>query len=435
MTVGTRHVKALLLVAVVLATAACAGAGQLEPRDPDVRGNLAGTFMWAVAEPTTAIGEIDPDDVREAVDRAAVLYDDERAIDFGVTVVAAFETADQAAAHAADVEEILDDAAAWYADPANDDARAVLEDPDQPAGLTPPETAAMKLHNLAAGTRGVGWGGAPETAEAAVYTLGPIVMVTGLKSDTQADAEEPATHPLVHLLAAEGGKVLLEGHHFGEGSITADLSCRPPDSATGRALLDELGDAIATAGQFNTRPPWIGPPPTAAEALARATHRRWMNGMYAAFDESWAQDLLGRLSESSTPEEIQAVTRELEQRMAERGLQRIEGELDPATLALLANTPGIDDEAGHDAWVVDVGERMGSVPLHTTEYGPRPDRADYERLANIASVRINGDRLEFGWLMFGRFAAGVPYLAAYLQEQGCDDLRIGIVDFDEVRGD
>lgn len=435
MTSTARLSRALLLPAVALVSAACMSGGLAPARDPDVRGNLAGTFMWAVAEPTLAIGEIDADAARESVDRAAAVQGDDRDLAFGITVVAAFETSEQAEAHADDVREILEDAAAWYADPANASARDALEDPDQPAPLTPPEKAAMTEHLLDPGTRGVGWGGAPGTADAAVYTLGPVLVVTGLKSETQADIDEPAIHPIAHLLAATGGMVLLEGDRFGEGSITADVSCRPPDTATGLALRDEIGDAVATGGQFYTRPPWMDPPPTDAEALARATYRRWTDGIYAAMDEGWAIDLMARFGEATTEEEMRAVTRELEQRLTERGLQHVEGELDAVTLALITQTPGIDDEQARAAWVRDVAERMGSVLLQESEYGPRPSGDDAALLGHTASVRVDGDRLNVGWLMFGRFAAGMPYLAAYLEERGCDDLRIGIVDFDDVRGD
>ena len=110
--------RALLLPAIALATVACLSVGGLgPPRDPDVRGNLSGTFTWAVAEPTLAIGDLDPDGVRESVDRAAAVIDDDRDIGFGITVVAAFETAQRAEAHADDVQEVLEDAAAWYSDP------------------------------------------------------------------------------------------------------------------------------------------------------------------------------------------------------------------------------------------------------------------------------------------------------------------------------
>jgi hypothetical protein len=224
MTRRARCSSALLLAAVVLVMAACAPGGPSVPLGHDVRGNLGGRFTWAVAEPTLAIGDVDPGRARETVDEAAAVMDDERDVRFGITIVAAFETEEQAEAHAAEVREILDDGATWYADPANAAARATLDDPEQPALLTPPEEAAMTDQLLDPGTRGVGWGGAPGTAAAAVYTLGPILMITGLKSETLADADEPELHPIAHRLAASGAKVLLEGDRFGEGSIVSKSS-------------------------------------------------------------------------------------------------------------------------------------------------------------------------------------------------------------------
>jgi hypothetical protein len=40
-----------------------------------------------------------------------------------------------------------------------------------------------------------------------------------------------------------------------------------------------------------------------------------------------------------------------------------------------------------------------------------------------------------GWLTFGRLAAGLPSLAGYLTANGCQDIRIALVDFDAVRAD
>ena len=151
-------------------------------------------------------------------------------------------------------------------------------------------------------------------------------------------------------------------------------------------------------------------------------------------DEGWAVDLMARYGAAKTDEELRAVTRELEQRLVERGLQKVEGELDAVTLALISQTP---DRRRRGPRGVGPGRRRANgqrPPARTSEYGPRPAGDDYARLGQVASVQTNGDRLELGWLMFGRFAAGMPYLAAYLEERGCDDLKVGIVDFDDVRG-
>jgi hypothetical protein len=53
----------------------------------------------------------------------------------------------------------------------------------------------------------------------------------------------------------------------------------------------------------------------------------------------------------------------------------------------------------------------------------------------LAGMNRRDGGLEIGWLMFGRLAAGLPLLAGYLTERGCSELRVGLVDFEEVRGD
>ncbi len=328
----------------------------------------------------------------------------------------------------------------WYLDPANASALAQLEDDERPAPITPPEIAALKDGLLAPGTRGVGWGGGADRVDDAVYAIGPVLVVTGLKSETPAESQDDAAtgaklpiHPLAHLLAAAGGAVLLEGDRSGEGSIVADVSCRPADSASGSALLDELGDAIITAGQFSTRPPWIGPPPTAREALARATMRRYQQGAAAAaLGDRRLQELAQRLA-GATPEEYAAALEEFSAYVRERGLELMDGEVDPEVLALLLDTNALSDPAARLAWARDVGERMGRLPVESSQYGEQPAADDNATLATSGTVRLHEGRLEIGWLSFGRMAAGLPSLAGYLTARGCGDIRIGLVDFDEVR--
>jgi hypothetical protein len=416
--------------------AGCAGASDRGAATSDVRGNLGPDFIWAVGEPTAAIA-IDPDTARELVDRAAAVIEPDRDDRFGITIIATFDTPDQAAAHAEQVREILDESAAWYAAPANAAARAALDDPDESAPMTPSEEAAMKANLLAPGSRGIGWGGDPGEADDAVYTLGPILVVTGLKSESGSAVADPPLHPLAHLLAAAGADVLLEGDRSGEGSIVIDASCRLLPSASPEALRDELGEVIATS-QFSTRPPWIGPPITAEERLARATYRRWAEGIAAAFNDQDLRALAQRLATTTDAAQRQAAMAEFQRQLVDRGLSKVEGELDPETLALLLNPPTIDSSSDIDAhrdWTLKVGERMGQLPMRDTEYGAAPFPDDYARTATTGSVRLNGDRLELGWTMFGTFAAGMPYLAAYLAEQRCVDTKVGTVDFDAVRGD
>jgi hypothetical protein len=429
-------------VAAVLAVAALlAGCGLQSPlptgdpdRDPNVRGTFTGQFFWATSEPTKPIGPIDPDAAGATVDRAAAVLAPADDLLFGITIVATFPTADDAEAAAADIESILEASATWYADRQNERFRTALLDPTLPVAIVPPEIDSMKARLLAPGTRGIGWGGEPGHAEDAVYTLGPMLFVTGLKAETPAWPDGAPIHPLAHLLAAQGADVLLEGDRFGEGAIVADLSCRVADRQAGGALLDEVTDAMVT-GPLYSRPPWIGDPLTAEEALARATYRRWENGITAGIDGARLADLGRTWAEAPTQEERDAGMREIEQFLKQQGLDHLEGEVDPATLALIVDSPGITDADAYAAWTAKIADRMGGLELDPAESGPMPNADDYAQLAFTGTGQLIDDRLQLGWVSFGRFAAAMPKLAAYLTERGCDDVKLEAVDFDAVRGD
>lgn len=292
----------------------------------------------------------------------------------------------------------------------------------------------MRENLLAPGERGMGWGGRPEDADDAVYTIGPVVVATGFESDAFATGADPPLHPIAHLLAAAGADVRLEGDRFGEGSIVFDMSCRLADPTRAEAVLDEVGDAVVT-GHLNTRPPWIGPPLTSAEALARATFRRFVDGFVAGADDSRILDYAQRYANAGTSDEREAAVSEMERYLLQRGLEHVEGELDPAVFALILKQPDTTDKAARQAWSRDISGRMGALPMQPSEFGDRPTADDAGQLAWTGSLRRNGDRLELGWLSFGKFSAAMPYVAAYLEEHGCDDVRLGTVDFDAVRGD
>lgn len=392
------RLPAIAIAGLVLTATACAGSARPDPRgpDPDVRGDFSGYFVWAIAEPTLALGPVQRSVADELVERAADTIEPDRDERFGISIVATFATPEAADEQAKAV-------------------RAGLEDPR------------------------MGWGGERGAVGDAVYAIGPMLVVTGLKSETGSDEElgtKPPIHPLAQLLAAADGQVLLEGDRSGEGSIVADVSCRPADPASGTALLDELGDAILTAGQFSTRPPWIGPPLTAEQALTRVTYRRWQHAATVALGDQHFQDLAKRLANpNATAAEHEAVMNELQAYLRQRGIELIEGEIDPAALALILNTGALSDETARQAWARAVGERMGRLPVTSTPHGDEPAPADHARLPILGTIRLNGGRLEMGWVMFGRLAAGLPSLAGYLTERGCDDIRIGLADFDDVRAD
>lgn len=78
---------------------------------------------------------------------------------------------------------------------------------------------------------------------------------------------------------------------------------------------------------------------------------------------------------------------------------------------------------------------MGRLPVEPGPAGEQPALDDHARLLISGTMRVQGGRLEMGWLSFGRLAAGLPSLAGYLTAKGCQDIRIGLVDFDKVRAD
>jgi hypothetical protein len=414
--------------AVLTVVTGCGLMGSSRVADTGVRGNTNAEFAWTEDEPTLVLGPVDADAARASVDGAAAVLEPDRDEDFYITIVATFDTAAEAAAQADEIRSILEESAAWYADPAHADDRAALDDPAAIALMIPPEADAMKRHLLAAGTRGIGWGGAPDTATDAVYTLGPILVVTGLKSEPVPSEVDPPLHPLAHLLAAQGAGVFFEGDRYGQGTVGTDASCHIADRASAEKIRDDLGDAIATS-QYNARPPWIGPPLTDAERLARATSRRWSAGIVAAFHDSEIRDLAEQIASSSNEVEREAAMTAFQRKIQERGMANVEGELDPETMALMVDAPLGTDVDAYRAWENRVGERMGRVELHATQFGDIPQPDDYARMPTYGAVRLNGDRLEMSQLMAGRFGAGFPYLAGYLADHGCDDLRARVFDF------
>ncbi len=442
--IGRRRLRTIgLLALVVLAAASCGGpfggplggpVGPPEP-DPNVRGGFGGGFFWAVAEPTLALDPLDPAEAAELVAGVRDSIDPQRDELFPVAIVATFPTRSAAEDHATLVRELLQASATWYEEPANRAARAHRDKSGGVAPLTPAERAVLEERHLAPGDRGVGWGGAAEAAHDAVYSLGSLVVVSGLKAMSWDEVDD--LHPLAHLLAAGGADVVLEGDRSGEGSVIADVSCAVDDAAAGEAILDELGDAVITGGQFHARPPWVGPRLTDAERLARATYRRYSLGMASASfgdDELWS-GFAARYLAAGSDEERLRISEEIGERMEERGVALIDGEVDPGVLALILDIPMGTDGGEIRQWTADVGSTMGQLPLVDTEYGPSPTADDSANLVHTGALRLHDGRLEIGWLAFGRFAIAMPQLAGYLTENGCTDIRVGIVDFDAVRGD
>ena len=418
-----RPLMALIATALV---AGCTAIAPAQTADSGVHGLAYGDFVWAGQGPSVAIGPVDPTAVRQGVDDAAAAIGNDRDADFSIDIVALFKSADEASGHAAEIRTILHDAAAWYANPAHASDLAALGDPEAAPPMIPPEDAAMRANLLAPGTRGIGWGGDPADANAAVQTLGPFLFVTGLKSDRWATTDVPPLHPLAHLLAAEGADVRVEGGQFGEGAVV-DVSCAIADPAVGRRLRDDIGDGLVAAAAYNARPPWIGPPISDRERLARTTLARWSGAVASAISDADTVALAQRVAQATTTEERTAALKDFEQRLLSEGARRVEGDVDPEVLALLLAAPTGSDPKADAAWRARLGAAMGALPTHEVGGVAAPAWDDTSRLAIFGADRLNGDRLEISSLSFNQFPAGFPSLAAYLADEGCGDLRIGLV--------
>jgi hypothetical protein len=425
--VTARRTPPLLAFALIAALlAACNAGAPPPPADQEVHGMEYGQFMWAGGgAPTVPIGPIEPGAVREDVERAGAVLDDKRDADFPMEIIALFPNGNEAEAHANEVRTILHDSAAWYADPAHAADRAALDDPDKPPPLIPPEADAMRANLLAAGTRGIGWGGGPDDAAAAVRTLGPLLFVTGLKGDHWA-TDVPPVHPLAHLLAAQGADVREAGGELDDGAAV-DVSCHVDDPAVGRRLRDDIGDAMVGAAAYDARPPWIGPPITDEERLARTTLARWSAGFAAAFQDADTQVLAQRLLAAATAEERAAAMKDFERKILSDSSRMVVGEIDPNVLALLLQAPDNKDADVIAAWRSQMGAALAALATHDVDGVSMPAEDDMDRLAIFGSTRLHGDRLEMSSLAFNRFSAGFPSLAAFLTDNGCDDLKFGLV--------
>ena len=150
--------------------------------------------------------------------------------------------------------------------------------------------------------------------------------------------------------------------------------------------------------------------------------------MVAAFNDSEIRDLAEQIAASSNADDRAAAMAAFQRRIQERGIANVEGELDPETMAIMANAPLGTDTDAYYAWARKVGARMGRIEVHATQYGDLAQPDDEARMPYFGAVRVNGDRLEIAQFSAGRFGAGFPYLAGYLADQGCDDLRARVFD-------
>ena len=420
------------LAILAMLAAACRGVGSSVPSpDPDLRGSIGGTFLWAgETAPELALGPVDPAAIRADLEAARAVIGEDRDPTFPVAILATYPSPADAETAADEVRDLLEASAAWYEDPANADARDRLLDPTAPPPLTAPEAAALRAALLASSERGIGFGGAAADAADAVRTIGPIVVVTGLKTELGYE-EEPPLHPLAHLLSAAGAEVVVDGDWLEEASVVVDLSCAPDGETTGRLLLDDVGDAIGAA-QYHVRPPWVGPV-TAAQALARATVRRWQLASARAMADVELESYVDRLQDAvDDPAAYEALVGELGQKIATRSRELLDGPVDGEVLTRLVAQPTVSSGGAYADWLRAIGERMGQLPLIEHEGGyvaPAPDDAAVE--IHGGSLRHADGRLDLGFLSPADVPTSLPLLVAHLVEAGCGDVRFRLLDGDE----
>jgi hypothetical protein len=392
-------------------------------------------FYWSQEiGPVEPIAAVDPGAARRAVEDSLAVLDDERDEAFPVTAVALFPTAAAADAFAEDARDLLADAARWFDQPANAAAAASLEDPDVPAPLSEPETAALAAAGMPPGTRGNGWAGEPADADDAIFTVDRLLFAVGFKSADMIETFPPPRTPIERLAVKAGATVLLEGDRFSEGGMVVDASCRPPDSVTANRLAAEIDEAILSI-QFYAIPPWVEAP-TAEQALARATVRRWHDASMRAMTDPRVEPLLRRMIGAS-PEQMRQLGEELAQILRDVGPELLDGPVDADVLALLAaGSELVPEPSAMAARAEQIGVHLGAYPLRDLEDGYRfPLLDDYASLMYIGETRVQGDRLEMGLLSPVRFSVAGVQLLAYLDEAGCTDLRIRLTDVDEALPD
>jgi hypothetical protein len=182
------------------------------------------------------------------------------------------------------------------------------------------------------------------------------------------------------------------------------------------------------------RPPWVGPPLTEDEALARSTSRRWMQGYAARLAGApWLAEYGQRIAAAGSDAERAALLTELESRVRELAPESLGDDAHAGVAAFIAGQPtGRDIDATY-VWGRAMGRLAGPVDAADPEAGPT--WYEQRHLAQIGSVRTAGLDVELGWITFNRVALGLPALLDHLDEAGCADLRVALTDFDEVRGD
>lgn len=263
-------------------------------------------------------------------------------------------------------------------------------------------------------------------APAQVLIIDRILVAYLLVPDPEDDPTPVATQ-----LTDLGADLLVQGDRFGEGHIVVDVSCRATDHDAAAAIAAPLADY--PTGDPYARPPWVGPRLTDDEVLARSTYRRWAASFADAFaNDPWMIDYADRFLAADSAAEYAALNEELEAHVRELRPRDFEGEVHPEVAALLAAAPSGTDPAAYTEWQLELSRLMGPLP-HSS--GGQPSWLDQRQAAYMAGSRAVDDRVEVGWVTFNRFELGFTGLLSYLDQQGCEGVRVRLTDYDDVRLD
>lgn len=264
---------------------------------------------------------------------------------------------------------------------------------------------------------------------AVVLRQGTMLIITPLEHDPEGPPD-----PLVARLEGLGGEVLVEGDRYGEGSIVVDLSCVAPTEEDAARIAAEIGDYGALIHYAYARPPWVGPPLTEDEALARSTYRQWSSEIADSLVADGTLAEYGqRYLAATSADERARLAAELEEHVAERRLEGLDGDLHPGVAAVLAAAPAGTDPEASVAWGLELGRLTG--PLLPDQPDQPPSWFEQRVTASIGAVQAARSSVKVGWTTFTRFAIGMPALLDYLARRECGDVRLSLTDFDDVRGD
>ncbi len=282
---------------------------------------------------------------------------------------------------------------------------------------------------------GFGWVGDSAASAPFVQVLGPYLLVADLAEDqVSGDPEvyDEYRGPLVRGLEREGATVLVEGDRLGEGAITMDLTCEG-ESRKLRQLTQDMADLQII--QQGLQPPWLGevlPEQRSARRTARLVQHLQSTAYLEAYEDD--AEVQRRLAVLQAAAGAGAPTRRLLEQVQER-MTELASELEIPALDRFG--AAIDREVL--AW--EMGRRFaGSLgdPVQAEErrqhYGAGLTEA-FRDGTFAGGVGVVGDELQVAFATWSGLVLGFPPLVDWLREEGCEEVRVAFVDFDDVRED